>query len=103
MMDNVLHKNEIAAIVAVQLGCSEFEAYKALNAVLSSIKDAIREEHKVTLKGFGTFEVRKMAARRIRLIGGEEAGNLVRLPPRKCAKFTPGSELKRVALSDRRL
>ena len=101
-MDKIVRKKEFAGMLAERLGCSEFEAYKALNAVLRSIQDAIRENHRVVLTGFGTFEVRETAARRIRPIAELHTGNLVELPARRCAKFTAGSELKKIALNQQK-
>ena len=57
-MSDTLHKREMSARVAALMGCSEYRGELALNAVLQSITDAIRDGDKVVLTGFGTFETR---------------------------------------------
>ena len=101
-MPSVVRKAELTGMVAKRLGCSEFEAFSVLNAVLKSIQEAMEQDDRVVLTGFGTFEARKTAARSIRLIGGRNAGKLVRLPASRRVKFTAGSDLKKIALDQQK-
>ncbi len=57
-------KAELVAAVAAKGGYNtKKDAEKALAAVVDSITDALKDGQKVSLVGFGTFEVRHRAAK----------------------------------------
>ncbi|HPQ10570.1 MAG TPA: HU family DNA-binding protein, partial [Bacillota bacterium] len=56
-------KGELVGNIAEKAGVSKKDAEKVLNAVLSSITEALASGRKVQLVGFGTFEVRERSAR----------------------------------------
>ncbi len=56
-------KVELAACVAEKTGLTKKDAENATNAVLASISEALTKGDKVSLVGFGTFEVRNRPAR----------------------------------------
>jgi DNA-binding protein HU-beta len=58
-----MQKTELIARVAKESGVSQVEASKVINKTLDVIRDALKSGDKVTLTGFGTFEVRATAAR----------------------------------------
>lgn len=58
-----MNKTELVASVADKAGISKKDADKAVAAVIDSIVDALKADDKVSLIGFGTFEVRARAAR----------------------------------------
>ena len=58
-----MKKNDLVAAIAAKENCSKKEADKALNLVLDAIKDALVAGEKVSITGFGTFEVRERAAK----------------------------------------
>lgn len=58
-----MNKAELIAAVAEKTGLSKKDADKAVSAVFDSIKDALAAGDKVSVFGFGTFEVRERAAR----------------------------------------
>lgn len=55
MISHMLHKREMSARVAELMGSTKSGGELALNAVLQSITDAMREGDSVVLTGFGTF------------------------------------------------
>ncbi len=61
--DTTMHTTELIAYVAKSTGLSQADAGKAVNAVLDTIVGALKAGDKVTLTGFGSFQVRKTAAR----------------------------------------
>ena len=85
-----LRKSDITSRVSTKLGGSLAQGEDALNAVLDSIQDALAAGDRVVLTGFGSFEVRKVKARRVKPIRG---GDLVTVPAHKRVGFTPGVEL----------
>ena len=58
-MASVIHKSELSKMVAERLGISQAAAGDATSAVLDSIGQALSENDRVTLTGFGTFSVRE--------------------------------------------
>ena len=58
-----MQKSELIAAVAKKSNVSQAQAATVVNNVLEAVVDALKAGDKVTLTGFGTFEVRKTAAR----------------------------------------
>ncbi len=54
-------KSELVAAIAEKGGYTKKDAEKALSAVVDSITEALVKKEKVSLVGFGTFEVRHRA------------------------------------------
>jgi len=90
-----LGKGDIAARVSARLKTSRAEGARALDAVLDTITEALKEGQSVTLTGFGTFEVRDIKARKVRALRGRQAGQLVTVPAHKRPGFRAGHELRR--------
>ncbi len=56
-------KKELVAKVACETGVNKNDAEAVVNAALNAIAEALKEGDKVQLMGFGTFEVKEVAAR----------------------------------------
>ncbi|AEJ38420.1 histone family protein DNA-binding protein [Sulfobacillus acidophilus TPY] len=61
--DGFLNKAELISEVAERAGMTKKDAERAVNAVVESIEAALTKGDRVSLVGFGTFEVRERAAR----------------------------------------
>jgi flagellar biosynthesis protein FlhG len=61
-----MNRKDIIARTAEQAGISKAAAKIVLETMLDSIGSTLSDGDKVTLKGFGTFETRKRAPRRVR-------------------------------------
>ena len=94
-MAGELGKTDLAARVAAKLKGTHSEGNEALKAVLDAVTEALRDGHRVTLTGFGTFDVRKISARKVRAIRGKQQGQLVDVPAHARAGFRAGTELQR--------
>ncbi|MCL2034432.1 MAG: HU family DNA-binding protein [Oscillospiraceae bacterium] len=57
-------KAELISAVAEKSGLTKKDSDKAVSAVIESITDALVSGDKVSLVGFGTFEVKNRAARK---------------------------------------
>lgn len=86
-------KTELAAKVAVKAGISKKAAAEAVDAVLATITEALDAGDKVSLVGFGTFEVRTRAARQG--INPRTKEN-ISIPASKLPVFKAGKSLKDV-------
>ena len=93
-MASVIHKTELSKIVAERLGITQAAAAEATATVLDSIGQALYEHDRVTLTGFGTFSVKQRAARQMRAIAGERAGQMIDVPARKYVAFKAGNTLE---------
>lgn len=58
-----MNKSELVASIAEKSGLSKKDAEKALAAFMDSIMETLKKGDKVSLVGFGTFDVRERAAR----------------------------------------
>ncbi len=58
-----MNKGDLIEAVASQLGETKAAAGRAVEAVLASIADGVKEHEKVTLAGFGSFEKKHRKAR----------------------------------------
>jgi DNA-binding protein HU-beta len=94
-MAKSLGKADIGAHTATKLQGTHTEGNAALNAVLDSITEALKQGSSVTLTGFGTFEVREIKARKVHAVRGAQAGQMVSVPAHKRAAFRAGTELAR--------
>ncbi|HLS91855.1 MAG TPA: HU family DNA-binding protein [Limnochordia bacterium] len=86
-----MNKSELIAQVAEKTGLTKRAAGESVEAVLSTIEEALKRGEKVTLVGFGTFEVRNRAARK----GVNPAtGETIEIPESKVPAFKAGKALK---------
>lgn len=58
-----MNKSDLIDAVAAKCDMSKKDSEEAVNAVVSSIREALEKGEKVQLVGFGTFEVRERNAR----------------------------------------
>lgn len=86
-----MNKAELIQATADAAGCSKKDAETVLNAALDTITAALKEAEKVQLVGFGSFEVKKRAARTGRNPKTKEA---ISIPSAVVPVFKPGKALK---------
>jgi len=86
-----MNKAEFVAAVADAAELSKADAGGAVDAVIAVIKKALKKGDAVTLVGFGTFEVRKRAARTGR---NPRTGDTLKIKASKVPAFKAGKALK---------
>jgi len=84
-------KVELIASVAAEAGMSKKDAEKAVNAALAAITEELKNGGKVSLVGFGTFEVRERGARTGR---DPRTNQEIQIPASKAPAFKAGKALK---------
>jgi len=84
-------KTELVEKVSAQSGLSKADSGRALDAVIDSVKGALKKGQKVTLVGFGSFYVSKRKSRKGR---NPRTGQEIKIPAMKVPKFTAGKMLK---------
>jgi DNA-binding protein HU-beta len=86
-----VNKAELVEEVANQTGLTKKISTEAVDAVISAITDCLIREEKVTLVGFGTFEVMERKARR----GvNPQTRKTIQIPAKKVPKFVSGKSLR---------
>ena len=86
-----MNKTELVANVAEKAGLTKKDAEKVVNALFSSIEEALVANDKVQMIGFGTFEVKERAARTGR---NPQTGAEIAIPASKNPVFKAGKALK---------
>ncbi len=86
-----MNKTDLVSSVAEKTELTKKDAEKAVNAILSSVEEALAKGDKVQLVGFGTFEVRERAARKGR---NPQTGDEIEIAAAKVPAFKAGKALK---------
>ena len=86
-----MNKSELIAEVALKAELTKKDADAAVNAVIDAITDSLKKGDKVQLVGFGSFEVKKRAAR----IGrNPKTKEEIEIPATRVPVFKAGKVLK---------
>ena len=91
-----MNKKEMAAALAKKAGLSQVKSMEIINHIFSADADGIvsgelSNGNKVTIPGFGTFQVKTRAAR----TGTHPAtGQRIEIPAKKHVVFKPGKTLR---------
>ena len=86
-----MNKTELVAAISKDTQLSKKDSEAALNAVMANISSSLAKGDKVVLVGFGTFEVRKRAARKGR---NPASGAAIKIAASKAPAFKAGKGLK---------
>ena len=86
-----MNKTELIAAVAEKAGFSKKDAEAAVNAALATITETLKAGDKVSLVGFGTFEVRERPAHKGH---NPMTGAEIEIPASKAPAFKAGKALK---------
>ena len=88
-----MNKAELVEEVAGKVGLTKKEAGDVVDAITSAITDSLVRNERVTLVGFGTFQVMERKARK----GvNPQTRRTIQIPAKKVPKFKPGKELREV-------
>jgi DNA-binding protein HU-beta len=85
-----MNKEELVKAMAAEAKLSQAKAKAALDAMLKSVKKALSKGDDVVLIGFGSFKVKKLAARKGK---NPRTGADLTIPAKKVVRFKAGSAL----------
>ena len=85
-----MNKTDLINAIAEASGLTKADATKALNATTAAIANAVKNDDKVALVGFGTFSVSERPARTGK---NPRTGEMIEIPAKKVVKFKAGSDL----------
>ena len=86
-----MNKSPLSDKIAAGADISKAAAGRALDAIIASVTESLKEGDDVALVGFGTFAVSKRAATTGR---NPRTGAAIKIPARKQAKFKAGKALQ---------
>ena len=86
-----MNKAELIAAIAAKTGDTKKSAEQSVNAFVATVTEALKKGEKVQLVGFGSFEVRKRAARKGR---NPQTKEEIKIPASKAPVFKAGKALK---------
>ncbi|MCK4330728.1 HU family DNA-binding protein [candidate division WOR-3 bacterium] len=85
-------KAELVDRVAKAAGLTKRAGLQAVNAFVDTVSAAMSKGDKVTLVGFGTFDVTTRKARKAR---NPRTGQVINVPSKRVPRFRAGTELKK--------
>ena len=88
-----MNKADLVSALAEKTGATKKAAEASLDALTETITDALKKGEKITLVGFGSFEVKKRAARKGR---NPQTGEEIKIAASKAPVFKAGKSLKDV-------
>ena len=86
-----MNKTDLVNVVAAEANITKKDAEAAVNATLAAIAGALKNDDKVQLIGFGTFEVKTVAEREGR---NPKTGEVIIIPAAKKPSFSASKVLK---------
>ena len=86
-----MNKSDLIAAIAAKTGETKKDAEATLNAFVDVVTETLVKGDKVQLVGFGSFEVRKRAARKGR---NPQTKEEIKIPASKSPVFKAGKALK---------
>ena len=86
-----MNKSDLIAAIAAKTGETKKSAEASVNAFVEVVSEALENGDKVQLVGFGSFEVRKRAARKGR---NPQTKEEIKIPASKAPVFKAGKALK---------
>lgn len=86
-----MNKTELISTVAEAAGMSKKDTEQVLNTFFDTVQNTLKQNDKVQIPGFGSFEVRERAARTGR---NPHTGETIEIAAAKVPAFKPGKGLK---------
>ena len=86
-----MNKAELIEAVAESADLSKADATRAVDALTQTISDTLKKDEQVSIVGFGTFSLRKRAARSGR---NPRTGETISIKVSNVPGFKPGKALK---------
>lgn len=86
-----MNKADLIDAIAKDVSIAKSAAANVIDSFIETVKRSLKKGEKVTLMGFGSWEVRERAARVGR---NPQTGKEIKIKAKKVPKFNPGKELK---------
>ncbi len=91
----IIGRQELTRSIATKVGLTQKKSGEVLEATLDTIRDTLKDGHEVRLVGFGSFKVRRSAARK----GVNPRDRKpIQVPAKNRVRFSAGKELSDAVL-----
>lgn len=98
--DAKVTKKEIVKTISEEIGLTQLKTKEIVQKTFDAIVETLVEDHRIELRNFGVFEVKRRAARKAR---NPRTGDKVFVPEKFVVTFKPGKEMEeRVREMERR-
>ena len=84
-------KKEIVKTISEEIGLTQLKTKEIVQSTFEAIIETLVEEHRIELRNFGVFEVKKRAARKAR---NPRTGERVDVAEKYVVTFKPGKEME---------
>jgi DNA-binding protein HU-beta len=84
-------KVDLVNRIVARTGVSKTKAEQAVDTIFDSMKQALRRDDRIELRGFGVFSVKP---RKTGIGRNPRTGSEVSIPPGKAVRFKPGKDLQ---------
>ncbi|MGM0576946.1 MAG: HU family DNA-binding protein [Myxococcota bacterium] len=91
-MGHTLTKDKMVSAMASEADITKAQAEQAFSALIDAMEETLAKDHKVTIMGFGTFDISKRAPRQGR---NPQSGKPIQIPATNVVRFRAGAQLKR--------
>jgi len=86
-------KTDLVEEVAQETNLTKTKARQAVDALLESLSKELSSGSKVTLTGFGTFQIKEQKSKKGR---NPQTGEVMTIPAKNVVKFNPGKSLRNI-------
>ena len=84
-------KVDLVNQIVARTGVSKTKAEQAVDCIFGSMKQALKRDDRIELRGFGVFSVKP---RKTGIGRNPRTGSEVSIPPGKAVRFKPGKDLQ---------
>jgi len=84
-------KVDLVNQIVARTGVSKTKAEQAVDTIFASMKNALKRDDRIELRGFGVFSVKP---RKTGIGRNPRTGAEVSIPPGKAVRFKPGKDLQ---------
>ena len=84
-------KKEIVKQISEKLGLTQLKTKEIVQLTFDAIVETLLSEHRIELRNFGVFEVKRRAPRKAR---NPRTGDKVYVPSKNVVTFKPGKEME---------
>lgn len=84
-------KKEIVKTISEEIGMTQLKTKEIVQKTFNAIVATLVEDHRIELRNFGVFEVKRRAARKAR---NPRTGEKVFVPEKYVVTFKPGKEME---------
>ncbi len=84
-------KKEIVKQISEEIGLTQLKTKEIVQKTFNAIVETLIREHRIELRNFGVFEVKRRKARKAR---NPRTGERVEVEPKNVVTFKPGKEME---------